>query len=347
VYRDRGARVVLPWCLKINNATGLLALIFALIAVSPQVRADSCVFIDDTNTIRSVDSLSLVPRRYRKAATCKDIRVGEVIAPHSMDVGRLAREVSFGTSLGTMHVRWARDLERCYRATPSKAIAEAARTVRQALRVSKLYSEVGQKHRTWDFVLTDRLHALSQVPTDIIRGRHPGFMLPPNRVYILSDFIAQNCQENPISDRLLAQVLLHEMGHVVEYILLGEPASMSNRERGEGFATWFEHYASEFSKTIGKDRVSENLRKLGTQNQVAQVRKGSFNGTALDYARAAMPFFLLVSKKGTGGVARLYRDARIKQIPLHEAVRNVFGWSDATYRTKLNRFTEQFLSRLE
>lgn len=347
MYRDPSARVILSWCLKINNAIGLLALIFGSIAVSQQVRADGCVYIDDKNSIRSADSMSVVPRRYRKTATCKDIGVGEVAAPNSMDVGRLAREVSFGTSLGTMNVRWPRELERCYRVTPAKAIAEASRTVRQALRVSKLFSEVRQKSRTWDFVLTDRLHAISQVPTDIIRGRHPGFMLPPNRVYILSDFIAQNCQENPISDRLLAQVLLHEMGHVVEYILLGEPTSMTNRERGEGFATWFEHYASEFSKTIGKDRVSENLRNLGMQHQVALGRKDSFDGTALDYARAAMPFFLLVSKKGTGGVARLYRDARIKQIPLHEAVRNVFGWSEVVYRNRLDKFTQQFLRRLD
>lgn len=345
--RERSARAVLPWCLKINKFIRFWVPIFVLIALSQQVRADGCVYIDDTNSIRSADSMSLVPRRYRKAATCRDIVAGEVAAPHSMDVGRLAREVSFGTSLGTMNIRWARDLERCYRVTPAKAIAEASRTVRQALRVSKLFSEVGQKSRTWDFVLTDRLHAISQVPTDIIRGRHPGFMLPPNRVYILSDFIAQNCQENPISDRLLAQVLLHEMGHVVEYILLGEPASMSNRERGEGFATWFEHYASGFSKTIGKDRVSENLRKLGMQHQGALGPKGSFDGTALGYARAAMPFFLLVSKKGTGGIARLYRDARMKQVPLHEAVRNVFGWSEVVYQKRLDKFTQQFLARLD
>lgn len=310
------------------------------------LRAEECIFVDDKNVIRSVDKRRLVPSKYRKIATCRAIKLDDVSAPSSLDVGPKARTVSFGTTIGTMNIRWARELERCYSTSPSKAVGEASRAVSRALRASRLLSQITQKHRVWDIVLTDKTHAIRQVPRSIIVGKHPGFMLPPNKVYIVSDFISPACIEKPIQDELLLQVLLHEMGHVIEYILLGEPATMNNRERGEGFATWFESYSSGFSKAVDETRVRSALLRLRLHAEAGDS-EDSFNGSAMDYARAAMPFFLVVSKKGTGGIARLYQEIRQNQTSSHQAIRKIFGWSPNAYRKQLESFTERFLAELD
>jgi hypothetical protein len=207
-------------------------------------------------------------------------------------------------------------------------------------------AQVNQRHRVWDIVLTDKAHAIRQVPRSIIIGKHPGFMLPPNKVYIVSDFISPVCNEVPIQDELLLQVLLHEMGHVIEYILLGEPSTMNNRERGEGFATWFESYSSEFSKSVDETRVRSSLLRLRLHAESADSEV-AFNGSAMDYARASMPFFLVVSKKGTGGIARLYQEIRQNQVSSHQAIRKIFGWSASAYRKQLESFTDKFLAELD
>ena len=324
---------------KESSQMWLFLLVFHLLAtmlLCDSVRAQGCVYLEANKTIRNVPNLSAVPRAYRKNATCKQIGTSEIVEPESVDVGVRSRTSSFGSSLGVMHARWARELERCYKSTPSKAVAEAARTVSRALRASRLLSNVHQEHREWSFVFTDQAHAITQFPVGILQGKHPGFMLPPNKIYILSDFIAPECMENPIHDELLLQVLLHEMGHVIEYILLGEPPVMSNRERGEGFATWFEQYSAAYSSMVDEDRVESYFKDLERSTEIGV--NGEFKGTPHEYAHAAVPFKMIVAKKGVASIGKVYRQLQREPSSLQAAIMRVFGWSERAYKRNLREF---------
>lgn len=346
----RGETLVEPWFTGASSHKQLfpmwpVLLVLELLVTmlfSGSVSAQGCVYLEANKTIRSAPNLRAVPRAYRKNATCKQIGTSDIVAPEFVDVGVSSRTNSFSSSVGMMHARWARELERCYKSAPSKAVAEAARTVSRALRASRLLSHVQQKRREWSFVFTDQAHAITQFPVGVVQGKHPGFMLPPNKIYILSDFIAPTCMENPIHDELLIQVLLHEMGHVVEYMLLGEPSVMDNRERGEGFATWFEQYSAAYSSMVDEERVGSYFKALEQSTETGA--NGEFKGTPQEYARAAVPFKMIVAKKGIASIAKVYRQLQREPSSVQAAIMRVFGWSERRYLQNLREFQQGALS---
>jgi hypothetical protein len=153
-------------------------------------------------------------------------------------------------------------------------------------------------------------------------------MIPPSQIYIITDFITPDCADSKVADELLAQVLLHEMGHVIEYLLLEESQTLYDRERSEGFATWFEQYASNASSVIPKDSVKHYYHELARQSLRAESR--SFQGTPVDYARAALPFQAVVRRKGVATLMDVYKRIRDERLTWTEAIMRVTGWSRAT-----------------
>jgi hypothetical protein len=178
-------------------------------------------------------------------------------------------------------------------------------------------------------VFLEKAAAFTQIPLDLTLSRHPGFMLPPDKIYLVSDLIAPNCDRSLATDRALQRILLHEMGHAIEFIALGERHGDSDRERAEGFATWFEFYAhGEPEQLAAEYRAVLGVRAGMPVPMVSEL--GAFRGTREDYLRAALRVQAIVTKRGISSLMQVYSVVREKRVSFNAAVEESTGWDSAT-----------------
>lgn len=317
----------------VRRANRLLLGAVCLFTQAAAFADDACLYVDAHGNIVQARSLLLVPAEYRSRAVCKEIQPDEIAAPSQVELGNESRTAQFATDLGPMRVRWPRSIERCFSSSPSRAVGDAAIGVNRAIKSGRFTSELKQVHREWDLVFTDKATALAQFPVALTVGGHPGFMISPNRIYIITDFVAPDCSGARVGDEVLAQVLLHEMGHVLEYLLLGERSSDSDRQRAEGFAAWFEQYSADFTTGIPRGQVSEYYSQLATQ--ALQDGPGGFTGTAQDYAYAALQFKAIVKRRGVSGLMQVYQVMRESRLPFYDAVQRAIGWNRKTLEREM------------
>ncbi len=312
----------------IRARSAALAILGSLGVSCQAIAESSCLYIDQHGVVSQARSVSSVPSEYRGRAVCKDTSPDEIADPHDLKLGSEARSATFGTDLGHVTMRWTRPIERCFSSPPSRAVGEAIKAVNRALKSGRFSADIKRAQREWSLAFTDKSTAFAQFPVALTLGQHPGFMIPPSQIYIITDFIAPNCTGAKVGDELLAQVLLHEMGHVIEYLLLGESQTLFDRERSEGFASWFEQYAAEYSQVIPSGSVKRYYDELARD----ALRNGAagFQGTPADYARAALPFQAVVRKKGIVALMDVYRRIRDEHVDWTEAILKATGWNRAT-----------------
>jgi hypothetical protein len=208
-------------------------------------------------------------------------------------------------------------------------VADAAAAVNRALKSARFASEVKYNRQQWSLIFTDRATAIREFPAAITLGGHPGFMIPPSQIYIIADFISPDCSRNGVADTVLTQVLLHEMGHVVEHVLLGGVVTDGDRQRAEGFASWFEQYSADFASNIPSGSVKAFYR--GLANQGLSAPSSTFTGTPQDYAVAALAFQAIVERKGVQGLMKVYAGMREGRLPMTTAVEQQLGWDTKTF----------------
>jgi len=283
-----------------------------------------CVYADERGVIRSSASLKEVPSRFRAKAVCSDRQPATVPQADEVEIRGGSRSSSFGTPLGTVEVRWPRQVERCFERSPARAISEAASAANRALRTARFDQSIRSGRRDWSFVLIDRANAVSQFPLQLSMGGHPGFMVPPNQIYIVVDYISPDCRKSEEGDAYLTQVLLHEIGHVLEYTLLGDAGFGGDRKRAEGFAAWFEGYSAGYSTVIPKRQVQERYRSMiGSHGQVGS---STFSGSGEDYAIASLEFEAVVARKGVSGLMSVYETMARERCSFYDALQKNFGW---------------------
>lgn len=310
-----------------GSVTRLLLVSVVTLTLVPQLSASAqsaCVYADERGNILSAPTLKEVPSRFRAKAACRDKQPSTVPEVDDVTIRSGSRSASFGTPLGTVEVKWPRQIERCFGSSPTRAISEASTAVNRALRTARFDQSIQTKRRDWSFVLIDRANAVSQFPMQLSLGGHPGFMVPPNQIYIVTDYISPNCQKSDDSDALLTQVILHEMGHVLEYALLGGDGFGGDRKRAEGFAAWFEGYSSKYASNIPKGRVQQ--RYHGMIRSHADVGSTSFAGSGEDYAIASLEFEAIVNRKGISGLMDVYETMGKDRCSFYEALKKRFGW---------------------
>jgi hypothetical protein len=301
----------------------------AYVAHPPGVMAESvCVYMTDSGQLEAVKNLQTLPRALRERVVCRDKAPGEIAAPEELRVGRDVRTADFATELGPMRVKWSRSVEACFGRSPSRAVSEAAQAVNRALKNGRFASEAKFARREWSLGFIDRAAAFSQFPVALTVGGHPGFMMPPNRIYIITDFVSQNCENTANADVMLTQVLLHEMGHVIEYLLLGESSTLHDRQQAEGFASWFEQYSADFTSVIPHGKVKSEYAAL-TKGWSPGRSVRDFSGSSHDYAVAALQFQAIVDRKGIAGLMKVYQYQRDSQVSFDSAVEQGIGWNRA------------------
>jgi hypothetical protein len=307
-------------------------LLCLLLGLTTNVLAEApCAYLTDEGQVEQAESLDKVPRRYQARAVCTDSSAS-IPKPDEVDISGVMKTASFVTDLGPIDVRWPLATEKCFGRSPARAVADAAATVNRALASAPFPPEVKNRSRRWTLAFTDQADAEQQFPAAITIGGHPGFMIPPNQIYLVVDFISPDCRGDAVGDALVAQVLLHEMGHVIEFLMLGDEFGL-DRQRAEGFASWFEQYSSEYSRVIPRGSVKNYYRKLAAE--AMKTFPTAFEGSPFDYARAALVFDAIVAKRGVAGLMGVYRVMKSEQSPFLQAVEKHLHWNKKTLESEM------------
>ena len=316
--------IAFEWCVSsFYRIAGAVILCAVSLRSSPLQAQESCVYADERGNIFSAPALRDVPARFRAKAVCRFSEPRDIPKAEDVELRGATRSASFSTPLGTMDVRWQRSVEKCFGRSPNRAISEAASAVNRALRTARFDESITRERRDWSLVFIDRASAVSQFPVALSLGGHPGFMVPPNQIYMVVDYISPHCEANDDVDALLTQVLLHEMGHVLEFALL-DGVGGNDRKRSEGFAAWFEGYSSKFSSTVPKGSVQERYRSL-IRSQ-SGVGSSAFDGSGEDYALASLEFEAIVERKGISGLMKVYETMTRERTSFYEALNKQYGW---------------------
>jgi hypothetical protein len=183
----------------------------------------------------------------------------------------------------------------------------------------------------WNILFLDEELPEAQIPAGLVSNCHPAWMTPPANIYVVAQRVAAGCGGQralraSAADEALAEVLLHEIGHAIEYQLL-KPRFGGDRVRAEGFATWFEQFAADYSQLIPAGKLRrEQLKRAQFLHDSGQLGQG-FIGDSDSYVTAALPFYAVVDKKRVFGLMEIYRQMQMEGLSFSAAIQKESGWS--------------------
>ncbi len=321
----------------------VLILCWSVFNLASSLHADEvCVYVNEMGVERQVNAMRLVPPNLRNSARCFPVGGNTYLAnPEEIRLEGSVRKESMVTALGSVEMQWPRSVEKLFGRTPHRAVADAARSVSRALKKPGFPVELQRFDVEWKVVFMDANLPGAQVPSYLISNCHPAWMTPPGNIYVVAQRVASGCggKAPPAKSRVdaeLAEVMAHEMGHAVEARLL-QGRGGRDRMRSEGFATWFESYASDFSSVIRSGAVLHEHMTLAKASYRSSPGRFSFEGSAQDYARASLYFHAIVDVKGVRGLMDVYKYIQQTNVPFFQAVEEVVDWdqNELTKRARI------------
>lgn len=306
-----------------------------MLVVTPVVAEvqELCMYQDASGVITQVRGRANIPPEYVAGSKCFVHKQKEYLAPPAaIELSGALRKVHLSTSLGRVELRWQRAVEQLFGRTPERAVVDAMRTVSRAVKQNGFPQHVRTLFIDWNIVFLDENLPETQIPATLVSNCHPAWMTPPTNLYIVAQRVAAGCngraqKHQTVADAELTEVLLHEIGHAIEVQLLGAQFA-GDRSRAEGFATWFEQYAADFSQIIPAGTVRRAQLKRAFQLAEAGRLPQSFHGDSDSYIAAALPFYALVNKRRVFGLMELYSFMKERRVSFARAITNKAGWSD-------------------
>ena len=290
--------------------------------------------------------------RSRKSASHPRIRFanrgGSMAMPQDIELSGNIRRERFNSSLGPIDLRWPRTAETLFGRTPMRAMADAARTVSRASRTSAFPLHIQQMKLDWKVIFMDADLPSTQIPAYLRMTCHPGWMVPPANIYIVAQRVAGNCGTSRkdggalrIADARLTEILVHEIAHALEFHLLhGNPPGM-NRMRSEGFATWFETFAADYSSLMNRRDLQERHARWAATSMKQSPGVFAFGGSAFDYARASMLFSAVEDRYGVSGVIRVYDEMYKQRSELIPTLKGVYNWGKKRRAREVERVVKK------
>ncbi len=312
---------------------------------------EACVFVTRAGKVEQVLGREKVPREYQAQAKCfgergevqqKSARTPEMAAPSEVKLEGAQRHVDMASSVGRIRLRWPRSAEVLFGQTPERAMASAARAVSRALKQSAFPPRIRTLDLDWEVVFMDQEVPAEQIPQALISNCHPGWMTPPSNIYIVAQRVVAGCatteaerKRKPGGDAQLAEVLIHEMGHVVEFQLAGAQFG-GDRMRAEGFATWFQWYAADFAEGL-RGGGSRELMHGWARQALARGEDAPFHGSAADYARAGTYIEALVERRGVAGLVATYQGMTEDSLSFFTAAERRLNWDKGRFHEEALR----------
>ena len=336
----------------------LLGLLLLPAAAAADRGSEVCVFRSDRGEVKQVDSIRKVPRELREQAQCFAMEApsekgrasrsapsgkttrgaaggDQMASPDQVALEGNIREEDIGTPIGRIKLRWPRSAETLFGRTPLRAMTDAARTVSKAIRANSFPNYIQDMNMEWQVVFMDADLPETQIPAYLRTNCHPGWMTPPANIYIVADRIAGGCSGShstaSVADSQLTEVLVHELGHAVEYFMLKYSAE-HDRMRAEGFATWFEIYAANYSSVLNRSELQRRTYDSARRAVRRDPNSFTFTGSGEDYARASMFFSAIEDRQGVNGVVQVYQSMVNNRLDFFGAVQKELLWD----KSKLN-----------
>lgn len=292
-----------------------------------------CLYKAADGGMRQVNALSAIPPEFRSQAKCfsKSKREPQMAKPEEIELKGNLRSQNMVSPVGNIELRWPRAVERLFGRTPERAMADAAATLSRALKKGGFPYDVQTLNLEWKVVFMDETLPSAQIPATLVSNCHPGWMTPPANIYIASQRVAAGCGSSQrvntgVADGQLARVLLHEMGHAVEFHLLG-PGQTFDRMRAEGFASWFEQYSADLSAVIPRGEVRKEFLELARRALKRAPDYFEFKGSAEDYARASLYFSAIADRRGVSALMKVYDFMRTNGSDIFSAVSKTLMWN--------------------
>lgn len=292
-----------------------------------------CAYRNESGRVVQVKSPDAIPQKFRGAAKCfyESSQNSETLAaPSEIALEGSQREEDMNTSVGRIHLRWERKSEKLFGRTPVRAMSDAANTLSRVLKNPAFPSTIQGLSQEWQIVFIGENIPSAQIPMQLITNCHPGWMTPPANIYIVSERAAGGCggarSSTSVADSTLTEILLHEMGHAVEYRLLEGRDQAGDRARAEGFATFFSMIAARYSSILSPSSMESKEKELAKMAIMSSPNSFNFQGTGPDYARAAMYFLALEQKLGLRAVTEVYATISKKGLGFFEAIQESSEW---------------------
>lgn len=317
----------------------LLFQIFIFYPLSVFASDDICLFRDTGGQWHLVEGQRQVPLKQRKEADCRPRdKLLAMADPGDIDLQGPRREHKFLSRFGQVHVRWPRSVESHFSKSPLRVVTSSFKTVEKVLQQNSFSHHVQRLNTYWEIVFLNRELSRGQLPVMMVSSCHPAWMVPPAKIYIVAPRVAEGCRGNRLSpakaDERLDEVVLHEIGHVLEYVMLkGDQAR--DRRRSEGFATWFELFAASYSPDLNAREIAARYDSILSRSESFDPFTFPFYGTEADYIRASSIFQALVDKRGVQALSTIYSEMTGKKISFKESLQSVTGWSDSSIRKEM------------
>lgn len=315
-------------------AVGLRTVLLSALALPVLARAQDliCQFRDQLGVVRQATHPDQIPPALRAGAQCAP-RGSFLADPSAIQLGSSVRRETISSPIGAVDMRWPRSVERLFGRSPERAVADAAQAVARTVRQGGFPIELQRLSLPWQVVFMDEQMPETQIPAYLVSNCHPAWMTPPANIYVVAQRVVAGCSRrtaaSSVADAELAQVLLHEMGHAVEYSMLKGRVDLQDRMRAEGFAAWFEQYASAYSSVTSESAVRQMFVQLARQSLMTNPGFSSFQGSGADYARASMFFNAIVKKRGLSALSRVYEQIGTQGLGFFPAVERELGWNPA------------------
>ena len=218
-------------------------------------------------------------------------------------------------------------------------IAEAFSRAREIMRTRRFPHQLQDAQYKWQIFIKERGARRSEGALSSERC-HAAWMGPPANIFLSPETLASDCgrarkSSVEISEQL-ESVLVHEIGHVIEFKLMGRGFARRQRWHSEGFASWFEAYS-------GGDLV-ESLRKEAIADAKRHFRSDwmpiDFRGTSADYSRSFAMIATIAERSSVSDLLRVYRNMDLEKCRFDEAVQNVLGWDLRRWSLETKSFLE-------
>ncbi len=265
---------------------------------------------------------------YREAI--KDVVPVEV-RPQGLAIGTSEREERLITPLGEVHVRWSRGVEQYFDKNPKRAIVDAWSAAAKTLAQRGFPNQIRRADFSWQLIVVDEKQAQMGPNPVSANSCHPAWMTPPADIYVMAKLVATGCgsdlQSPEVATNELTSTLIHELGHAVEFRLMGKAFSENKRWHAEGFATWFETLAANFLPSSRRLARRSELLVRAKAALAPNWQPSAFVGTPEDYARSFALLAWIVDRYSVAKLLDIYELMTRKQRGFESAAAEVLGIS--------------------
>ncbi len=269
------------------------------------------------------------PAGYSVDQLAHALRFPPLGSEHETEKSDTVENRSISTSLGIVQLRYPRSLRSRLGFSPEKSIEDAWAKAAELMDATFLPEE-DRRSIPWNVSFIEDTALIQRNSRTSSSFCHTAFVGPPANIVIDVSRLLKPCSPRPSKPdhrSALDHSLIHEIGHVLEYRLLGSAFSRRQRWHGEGFASWFELQQS--SITI------RNAPPEFRSDALAALRRSwktyTFAGSPQDYAASYALVASLAEIYGHGALVAVYRRMHADGCLFEEAVRRELRLSMAEW----------------